>query len=328
MSKASGVALVFAGLGVAAYALSGPDWASFLPEAAPETAQRGSDGVGQANTATVAKSMPDKAAPPSQGLRPAAGPDRQAIAPAPAETASPPAAPGSRVKAPPRVVVIKEGSRTPIGQSTALNEPPLDGAALTRELQRQLQRVGCYGGHVTGVWTPSTRRGMKAFTDRVNASLPVDRPDPVLLAMLQNHQAKACGPSCPAGESLAADGRCLPLAIVARAGKQAPSAAAHPAAGTKPGALAETPAVAASTPSQVSGDPEPLHGRMALAGPKGEDDPAATPPPTQAAQPEQQDRKAAKKPRVRSAEPRYGSSRRRMGAWIFHDAPVDRLLTW
>jgi hypothetical protein len=169
---------------------------------------------------------------------------------------------------------------------------------------------------------------MKDFTDWVNASLPVDRPDPVLLAMLKNHQAKACGASCPAGQSLASDGRCLPIAIVARASKQAPGAV-QPAAGTKPAAIAEAPAVAASPPAQVSGHPEPLPGRMALAGPRDEEDLAGTTPPNQAAQPEQQDRKPAKKPRVRSAEPRYGPHNRRgMGAWIFHDAPVDRMLTW
>ena len=35
---------------------------------------------------------------------------------------------------------------------------------------------------------------MKAFTDRVNASLPVDKPDQILLALVQNHQGVACVP--------------------------------------------------------------------------------------------------------------------------------------
>ena len=60
-----------------------------------------------------------------------------------------------------------------------------DGDVLTKELQRQLRRVGCYGGEINGAWTQSTRRAMQIFTNRVNAALPVERPDHILLAMLQ-----------------------------------------------------------------------------------------------------------------------------------------------
>jgi hypothetical protein len=95
--------------------------------------------------------------------------------------------------------------------------PMSDPAALARTLQRELKRVGCYDGEVSGVWSPASRAAMKAYTERVNATLPVDRPDPVLLALVQGHQGRACGDICPAGEARGADGRCLPVAIIGKA---------------------------------------------------------------------------------------------------------------
>src|SRR5262245_8487078 len=76
----------------------------------------------------------------------------------------------------------------------------LDGEFLTRELQRELRRVGCYAGEINGVWTQSTQRAMKTFTSRVNATLPTDRPDHVLVAMLRSHPDKTCKAPCPTGE--------------------------------------------------------------------------------------------------------------------------------
>ena len=69
---------------------------------------------------------------------------------------------------------------------------PGDRASLARELQRELKRVGCYSGDINGVWTTSSRMAMKSFTDQVNASLPIDNPDYVLLSLVQGHQDKAC----------------------------------------------------------------------------------------------------------------------------------------
>ena len=53
---------------------------------------------------------------------------------------------------------------------------PSDRAALVRDLQRELRRVGCYTGALDGIWNTSTRAAMKAFTGRVNAVLPIERP--------------------------------------------------------------------------------------------------------------------------------------------------------
>ncbi|PPC88043.1 MAG: hypothetical protein CTY31_08190 [Hyphomicrobium sp.] len=97
-------------------------------------------------------------------------------------------------------------------------------AKLTRDLQQELKRVGCYGGYITGAWTASTKRAMWAFMDRINGSLPVDEPDYILLTLVQGHSGMACGADCKAGEVMSASGRCLPQAVVAQAAKKSKSA--------------------------------------------------------------------------------------------------------
>jgi peptidoglycan hydrolase-like protein with peptidoglycan-binding domain len=127
---------------------------------------------------------------------------------------TPPAPPS-----PPLAVILTHRAgepkvRLPVGQPPTAKATPLDRTSLTRELQRELRRVGCYGGDINGDWTQSTRRAMKAFTDRVNAILPVDQPDHILLAMVQNHQDNTCSMPCPAGEDRAPDGRCVHSSII------------------------------------------------------------------------------------------------------------------
>ena len=89
--------------------------------------------------------------------------------------------------------------------------------ALIRDLQRELKRVGCYEGDVDGSWGPGSKRAMTAFTERVNATLPVDQPDFILLTLVQGHRTLACGADCASGEIRTANGRCLPQAIHAKA---------------------------------------------------------------------------------------------------------------
>jgi len=148
-----------------------------------------------------------------------------------------------------------------VGQYTPSSAPALDRFGLTREIQLQLKRVGCYRGDINGVWSPSVRRSMKAFTDRVNATLPVEQPDIILLAMVQNHQDTACGVRCRAGQGFADDGRCLPNALIAGAAKKhAPPASRS----TTLSAAIASPAKVVALSANVK---PPAAGRMSLAGP-------------------------------------------------------------
>jgi hypothetical protein len=112
--------------------------------------------------------------------------------------------------------------RIPVALHSPSSSAPPDTFTLTREIQLQLKRVGCYQGTINGVWSPVVIRSMKAFADHVNAVLPVQHPDIILLALVQNHRGNACGLSCPAGQVRGGDGRCRPQALMARTAKKKP----------------------------------------------------------------------------------------------------------
>lgn len=176
-------------------------------------------------------------------------------------------------------------------------------AKLARDLQHELKRVGCYEGEVDGSWGPGSRRAMNAFTERVNATLPVDEPDYILLTLVQGHRAAACGKSCPAGQVLSND-RCLPQSVVAQAERKSKRTATATAVadsratakdagrGAVPPAMTRTAEVEGKAAREPRRSDEPLPGRMSIGGP---DIPVlkteprrATPPPSRmaAAQPE------------------------------------------
>jgi hypothetical protein len=138
---------------------------------------------------------------------------------------------------------------------------------LVLDIQQQLKRVGCYWGRMDGSWGIATKDAMKDFTNRVNATLPLDEPDYVQLTLIQSHAEKTCG-ACPAGESLSASGHCVGLPITALAKQtNAPLVAT---------AQKEVLPWKASAPDAAGGQPlfkpmpttvvstEPLPGRMAI----------------------------------------------------------------
>jgi hypothetical protein len=124
---------------------------------------------------------------------------------------------------PPKAMPMGELTpRIPVALHVPSSPAPLDTLTITREIQLQLKRVGCYQGAINGVWSPAVMRSMKEFADHANAILPVERPDIILLALVQNHRGGACGASCPGEQARAADGRCLPHALMARTAKKKP----------------------------------------------------------------------------------------------------------
>ena len=67
---------------------------------------------------------------------------------------------------------------------------------------------------ILGKKTSATQRAMRTFTERVNATLPVEEPDYILLTLLQGQTGLACGKTCPAGQVTVGDGRCEARAIL------------------------------------------------------------------------------------------------------------------
>lgn len=260
MSKAVGAIFILAGLGVA----------SSLLLIGPEAEQDPRKPVAVGNPSVVAR-VPAKEPSESAVPRPGATPKQAQVRPVPPSAAH---SPPPRFSAPVVVMLPYRAEPLPAGPKHRVGSLPRDRASLARELQLELRRVGCYAAEPNGVWTPASRKAMKSFTERVNASLPVGEPDEILLALVQAHRGEACGAPCPAGQGLAEDGRCLPGAILAHARKSsAPTvaAAARPRGG--PQADKPAPAIAAwstTTSSALPPPPSPppvITGRMALAGP-------------------------------------------------------------
>jgi hypothetical protein len=244
MGKASGVLLVSAGLGLAAYAL--------LPAPNPPA---GSNDVFDFGLNQPAFSKPEAA---NHATSPAAS---SAIPARPQSRGSE----GAQASASaPAVVTVPHNRPSP---RLAVNSTPkagilaTDRTQLARELQKELRRVGCYDGEINGGWTTSTKRAMKTFTERVNASLPVEEPDLVLLSLVQGQTDKTCGRPCPPGEAVADGGRCVPAAVAA-----SPRKAAHNTGSSRD---APQPANVWATTATPSATP-PLEGRMGLAGPDEE----------------------------------------------------------
>jgi len=117
--------------------------------------------------------------------------------------------------------------------------------SLIRDLQTELKRVGCYDGEANGQWGAASKKAMATFTDRLNASLPYEQPDFILLTLVQGHKGRACGEVCPANQSLGENGRCTPNSILAKAERSKQSDTA------KRDALAAAAAVAAAKLSET-----------------------------------------------------------------------------
>lgn len=285
MGKASGVLLIVAGVGMAAY---------LLPLSADPDQDAGATGAAKASApdghriATATIGAPAKA--------------QSAFRAAPAAAAQP----SLSASAPIVVTVTHRAAPVPPPVPAAKALPPAsDHEAITRELQKELRRVGCYDGPITGVWTPSVRQATKDFTDRVNATLPTDQPDNILLMLVQGHQDKVCGKPCPTGQGLSQDGRCLPSAILARTVNRGQLATASAQAQPAITGWSTTISAAPARPAGAA-----LEGRMALAGPNAEAQPptaglAADPRARQAAPP----RAAAHVQRARERAPPHYAQR-------------------
>jgi hypothetical protein len=170
------------------------------------------------------------------------------------------------------VIVNLPVARTPSGPPPRTARTFTDREPLTRALQSELRRVGCYDGYINGDWTTSSRNAMKAFTDYVNARLPVDKPDIVLLSLIQGYEGKACRGSCPTDQNLK-DGHCIPNALIVHAKKPenvAPLIAQTSSRPTQAAALTDfntdsnQPSV---TPQPVSPAPQNLRVRNATGRP-------------------------------------------------------------
>lgn len=74
-----------------------------------------------------------------------------------------------------------------------LRNNPIVQRELTRDIQNELYRVGCYSVVATGRWDARTVKASAQFVANRNAVLPADRPDVILLSLLRSYQGGKCG---------------------------------------------------------------------------------------------------------------------------------------
>jgi hypothetical protein len=149
-------------------------------------------------------------------------------------------------------VAIKSGS----GASSLKPKDSTSRYKLVVEIQRNLKKRGCYWGRIDGSWGAGSKYAMQEFIVRINATLPIEQPDYVLLTLLQANGDKSCG-ACPSGHTATVGGSCVPQTITAE---------------VLPWQQAGTPQAASQPLLRPVGTTivttAPLAGRMAIGGPK------------------------------------------------------------
>ena len=69
-------------------------------------------------------------------------------------------------------------------------------AALARDIQSELARLGCYAGPIDGSWSPEAQRAAGLFVTQANARIPVGEPDLALFSLAKSaRENAACGPA-------------------------------------------------------------------------------------------------------------------------------------
>lgn len=90
-------------------------------------------------------------------------------------------------------------------QRYAKTRKPVLGPRLTAVLlKRELRRVGCYSGNVTGSWDKAARDAMQNFNKSAGASLVVDNPAIASLERLQQVSAIVCSKKPSVGRTVIA----------------------------------------------------------------------------------------------------------------------------
>lgn len=134
--------------------------------------------------------------------------------------------------------------------------PAADRGKLARAIQKELARVGCYNGMLSSHWSPSARAGMKAFVEAVNARLPIDEPDDVLLTLVESHQTQVCGRTTVAAKTVDAGSTVViaaPSAPYRVAGEAPPQPVdAPPSPAPEPQPVHPTPTEAAALTTTVA----------------------------------------------------------------------------
>jgi Caspase domain len=116
------------------------------------------------------------------------------------ERKSEPAAPGA----------VAALSPTPPA-SSAMTAPPADSARIARELQDELNRVGCGSGAPDGHWGPGSRRALEAFNRHAGTALEVKMATLDAVDAVRGRTSRVCPLVCGRGFRVEGE-RCVAIA--------------------------------------------------------------------------------------------------------------------
>jgi uncharacterized caspase-like protein len=93
--------------------------------------------------------------------------------------------------------------------SVSASPPPVAGAALVREIKKELKRVACYTGALDDHWlTTETKSSLAKFAKYANAPALVAKPSVDFLDMIRSRSAPLCPLECGARE-VEKNGQCI-----------------------------------------------------------------------------------------------------------------------
>ena len=79
-----------------------------------------------------------------------------------------------------------------IAECVTLNDDIRPERSLTRDLQRELQRVGCYNGPIDGDWGDGSRRALEQFARRNDIKVRTDEPSRRALKAVEEAEKRGC----------------------------------------------------------------------------------------------------------------------------------------
>ena len=73
----------------------------------------------------------------------------------------------------------------------------MNPVALSRNLQTELARVGCYDGPIDGVWGPALRQALRDFTGATGIPVHLQAPTEDTLSAVAAYQGLGCAAPRP-----------------------------------------------------------------------------------------------------------------------------------
>lgn len=117
---------------------------------------------------------------------------------------------------------LNGGAPKPTAPTRVAVETKPDRGALTRSLQTELKRVGCYSGAVDGDWGEKTSAGLAKFARASKVPVNSDEPTTVALEALTSRDGRVCTLECGQG-TVESNGKCVATQSGAKKTKSASS---------------------------------------------------------------------------------------------------------